>query len=191
MWNERLKIQVEEKEKIITNLTRTIASLEGKVTEISYDSTETDTARQIREETEALHLALRNIAEAVINDADRGIDDDLQQTEAMKSGSRSGSPMRARSTSPRSRSPTFRQRSPNRSPSPRGRSRSPAFADATFSAVQAALNKRQLQVSDLRAKLSASRDHIVTLRKNIDDVENDKRRLELHILNLKEDFETA
>jgi hypothetical protein len=44
----------------------------------------------------------------------------------------------------RTRSPVMR----NRSPSPtRGRSRSPAFADATFSAVQAALSKRQMQVS--------------------------------------------
>jgi septal ring factor EnvC (AmiA/AmiB activator) len=50
-----------------------------------------------------------------------------------------------------------------------GRSRSPAFADATFSAVQAALNKRQLQVSELRAKLIASKDHNGSLRKNLDD----------------------
>ena len=91
-------------------------------------------SRQIRDETESLHNALRSIAESVLNDAD----EDLGKEEGETTLSR------ARSTSPtaRSKSPLLRERSK----SPYARSRSPAFADATFSAVQAALNKRQLQV---------------------------------------------
>lgn len=94
-------------------------------------------ARQIRDETESLHNALRSIAESVLNDA---AEDEIQPE-------RETALSRARSTSPvaRAKSPGLRARSK----SPLDRSRSPAFADATFSAVQAALNKRQLQVSSL------------------------------------------
>lgn len=142
MLNERLKIQLDERDKTIATLQKTVGNLEVQVG--SYDLPETDTARQVREETEALHLALRNIAEAVINDADQTRTDDEGGEDALPAP-RSISPYR-----PRSISPTARAQSPlvrNRSPSPRGRSRSPAFADATFSAVQAALGKRQMQAS--------------------------------------------
>lgn len=138
MMNEKLKIQLEERDKSINTLQRQINNLETRLGErTSYDLPETDTARQIRGETEALHDALRNIAEAVINDADEFDGEE---------GRRSISPSRARSISPsaRARSPMLR----DRSKSPMARSRSPALADATFSAVQAALNKRQLQLSE-------------------------------------------
>ena len=96
-------------------------------------------------ETEAMHAALRRIAAEVISDADQAAMDD-----AMNPGELSTTVMnRSRSCSPAARSPS---RSASRSPvrrslSPRQRSRSPGFADSTFSAVQAALNKRQIQVS--------------------------------------------
>ena len=47
------------------------------------------------------------------------------------------------------------------------------------------------QVSDLRAKLTASRDSGVSLKKAMEDGNNEKKRLELVIMNLKEDLETA
>ena len=178
MMNEKLKIQLEEREKTITNLQRNINNLETRLGEQrSYDLPETDTARAMRMETDAIHEALRNIAEAVINDAEDGEYD----------GERSVSPTRARSTSPRARakSPGLR----DRSSSPYARSRSPAFADATFSAVQAALNKRQLQLSEARAKLKASQDHNGAIRKQMDDLDNERRRLELQVLQLKEDVD--
>ncbi|CAG2250129.1 CROCC [Mytilus edulis] len=134
MLNEKLKIQAEEHNKTISNLQRNINNLETRLGEQrSYDLPETESSRQYREETDVIHEALRNIAEAVINDAD--------ELDA-EGGRRSVSPSRNRSMSPtaRARSPILR----NRSKSPMARSRSPAFADATFSAVQAALNKRQL-----------------------------------------------
>ena len=46
-------------------------------------------------------------------------------------------------------------------------------------------------MSDLRAKLKASRDQGTNLRKTLDDAENEKRRLEHVIMNLKEDVEVA
>lgn len=179
MMNEKLKIQLEEREKSVQSLQRQINNLETRLGErTSYDLPETDTARQMRGETDALHEALRNIAEAVINDAD-----DYEDEE----GRRSISPTRARSVSPsaRARSPLLR----DRSKSPMARSRSPALADATFSAVQAALNKRQLQLSEARAKLRASQDHNGSIRKQMDDLDNERRRLELQVLQLKEDVD--
>lgn len=80
--------------------------------------------REVQKETEILHSRLRDIAQAVINDDQvSNFEQDL--------------------TSPRSRSPVRRPYQSNSRPSSRNAS---PFADATFSAVQAALNKRQLQV---------------------------------------------
>ena len=47
------------------------------------------------------------------------------------------------------------------------------------------------QVSELRAKLAAQKDHNASTKKMLDDTENEKRRLELQILNLKEDLDIS
>lgn len=47
------------------------------------------------------------------------------------------------------------------------------------------------QVSELRVKLKASKDQSTTIRKHLDDAENEKRRLEHLIMNLREDLEVA
>jgi hypothetical protein len=86
-------------------------------------------SRDAQRETELLHARLRDIAQAVIND------DQLNSSDIVLNNSGS--------LSPRSRSPVKRQVNSSR---PVSRTGSP-FADATFSAVQAALNKRQLQVN--------------------------------------------
>ena len=56
MANERLKIQVSEKEKSVGLLQRSVSTLEQQV---AADQTENETARGLREETETLHAALR------------------------------------------------------------------------------------------------------------------------------------
>ena len=112
MLNEKLKIQLEERDKSISTLQKNIGNLESRVG--AYEVPETDTARQVREETEAVHLALRNIAEAVINDADQTrLDED--SVEEVVPVQRSVSPYRPRSISPtgRTRSPIVRTRSPS------------------------------------------------------------------------------
>jgi len=47
------------------------------------------------------------------------------------------------------------------------------------------------QLAELRAKLHASKDHNAAQKKMMDDLENERRRLELQILNLKEDLDIA
>ena len=180
LLNEKLRQQVEEKDRLVNGLQRKLSQLEQQHTEEEVES-----ARQRRMETDSLHAALRDIAQAVINDADQSVpgEGDISAESPIMN-----SPFRPRSTSPgRSSSPTKR----TRSISPLGRSRSPAFADATFSAVQAALNKRQLQVQELRAKLNASREQNSTLRKTMDERENDRRRLEQNIITLRDEVDDA
>ena len=105
-------------------------------------------------ETEAMHAALRRIAAEVISDADQAAMDDAMNPELSTTVMN-----RTRSCSPAARSLS---RSASRSPvrcslSPRQRSRSPGFADSTFCAVEAALNKRQIQV---RRILVASKTYL-------------------------------
>ena len=90
-------------------------------------------SRDAQRETELLHARLRDIAQAVIND------DQLNSSDIVLNNS-------GGSLSPRSRSPVKRQVNTSK---PVSRTGSP-FADATFSAVQAALNKRQLQVREFQ-----------------------------------------
>ena len=143
MTNEKLKLQLTDKDKSIATLQRTVAMLEVKMGH-SGDSERVieDLGRQERDEIDAMHEALKRIAHEVITDADQSMIDDGGEPLLSTSVLRATSPLRSASRSP-IRSSRGRSRSPRRSPT---RARSPGFADSTYSAVQAALNKRQLQV---------------------------------------------
>lgn len=54
--NERMKIQLVEKEKSLVALQRSVTTLEQQVV---ADQSENETSRHLREETEGLHTALR------------------------------------------------------------------------------------------------------------------------------------
>jgi len=47
------------------------------------------------------------------------------------------------------------------------------------------------QLAESRAKHAAQKDHNAAQKKLLDDMDNEKRRLELVILNLKEDLDIA
>lgn len=78
-----------------------------------------------------------------------------------------------------------------RSQSPDRRPRSPAFADSTFSAVQAALNKRQLQVSDMRTKLASIRDSNDNTKRELNDKDNLLRQTQNQLMEYKQEVEAA
>lgn len=120
-------------------------------------------SRDVQRETDALHSRLRDIAQAVIND-----DQNFANLVEERLNGNNGS------CSPRSRSPLRKQLNGSR---PGSRTGSP-FADATFSAVQAALNKRHLQIHDLRTKLDNARESNSNLKRQLDEADNDKRKLE-------------
>lgn len=186
MLNEKLKIHLEEKNRTISTLQRNISQLDSRADENrAHEEQDIFVSRQVRMETNAMHSALRDIAEAVISDADQNLSPVEENIDAIDAASLRSSPSRARSTSPRSKSPQLR----TRSISPRARS--PAFADATFSAVQAALNKRQLQVQELRAKLVGSRDQNSSLRRHADEIDTERRHLENQLLQMRDDMDNA
>ncbi len=120
-------------------------------------------ARDIQRETEVLHARLRDIAQAVINDDQSFVC--CEEKLVINNGS----------MSPRSRSPVKRQQQFGSRPASRCGS---PFADATFSAVQAALNKRQLQIHDMKAKLDNCRECNQALKRQIDDIDGEKRKFE-------------
>jgi septal ring factor EnvC (AmiA/AmiB activator) len=49
------------------------------------------------------------------------------------------------------------------------------------------MHRRQLQVGELRAKLSSSQDQQASLRRQFDEVESERRRLDLQLIAIKEE----
>ncbi len=129
----------------------------------------------MQKETEILHARLRDIAQAIIND-DQAFGASVSIDEKLNSLS---------CTSPRSRSPVKRPVSGSR---PTSRAGSP-FADATLTAVQAALNKRQLQIHELKTKLDNSRETNVAFKKQLDDADNERRKFEQAVGDLRSQLE--
>ncbi len=160
--NERLKVQ--------TSQTSQQQQMNSQQQFQRSDSDNGDMESRVRDsmnakETELLHSRLRDIAQAIIND------DQLFPDDKLATGS----------VSPRSRSPCRRVNNNSR---PSSRNGSP-FADATYSAVQAALNKRQLQIHDLKTKLDAAREHNAAYKKQLDDCDGEKKKFEQHANDLR------
>lgn len=182
--NERLKIQLNEKDRSISSLQRTVSTLESRLGELPNEAP----VDRAQEELDAMHDALRRIAQEVITDADQAFDStDSVALPEVPTSLRSSSPLRSVTRTGGGRKSASPSRSRSRSPQ-RG---SQGFADSTFAAVQAALSKRQLQVSELRAKLTASRDQGASVRKQLDDVQNQLRQLEQNLLQTREERDVA
>ncbi|CAF4826729.1 unnamed protein product [Rotaria sp. Silwood1] len=180
LLNEKLRFQLAEKDGTITTLTRA-NQIQHQATETSSSALETRT-REITADTERLHQRLRDIAQSVLNDEDDIFDgNDYGRTSPrrlspLRGADRFDSPERGytRLRSPRSNSP---QR-PTQASRPHSRNVSPSFADSTFSAVHAALNKRQVQVHDLQTKLCSARDTIQQLKDQLNQSEAERRHLD-------------
>ncbi|CAF4083580.1 unnamed protein product [Rotaria magnacalcarata] len=185
--NENLRFQLAEKDGTITTLTRA-TQIQSQVVETSSSAMETRT-REISADTERLHQRLRDLAQIVLNDEDDTFDgNDLGRTSPrrlspMRGAERFDSPDRGytRLRSPRSNSP---QR-PIQASRPHSRNVSPSFVDSTFSAVHAALNKRQVQVHDLQTKLSTARETIQQLKDQYNQSEAERRHLDQQAASYK------
>ena len=69
----------------------------------------------------------------------------------------------------------------------RGRSVSPDFAHTTYEAVQAAMYRRQTQVTELRVKLRSAHEQHRTLQRQLDDVSAERRNLDQSVSALTDD----
>lgn len=105
--------------------------------------------QRLNDEIERLNAALRDIAHAVVQDADSG---DAETAQHLHLSQTPGGP----------------PRSPKR-----GTLRtSQAFAEGTISAVQAALHKYQLSIHDLQVKLQSNNESLIMTKKQLETSEN-------------------
>ena len=125
---------------------------------LSFATAQPGELEDLNEQKAHLEQVLRDIANCVIADTELSVQ--IPEADALRSdGTRS--PVRSQSPTRRSR----RLRSP-------GRAVSPTFANSTFDAVAGSLQKRQLQVQELRAKLEASQDAGANLRQQLAEADN-------------------
>jgi rootletin len=121
--------------------------------------------QRLNEEIERLNSALRDIAHAVVQDADSG---DVETSQHLHLSQPSGGAM------------------PPRSPK-RGTLRtSQAFAESTISAVQASLHKYQLAIHDLQVKLQSNGESLQLTKKQLDNSETTRETCEMRLNELTE-----
>ncbi|XP_070507489.1 rootletin-like isoform X2 [Chironomus tepperi] len=125
--------------------------------------------QRLNEEIERLNSALREIAHAVVQDADSG---DGENTLHMHLSQPSGI-------------------SASRSPKRGGMRTSQAFAEGTISAVQAALHKYQLAIHDLQVKLQANSENLQQTKKQLDSTECARENFEGKLNELTEKLDNT
>uniref|UniRef100_A0ABD2WUT6 Rootletin-like coiled-coil domain-containing protein n=1 Tax=Trichogramma kaykai TaxID=54128 RepID=A0ABD2WUT6_9HYME len=140
---------VRAKDERILHLTRDLQLLQDKCGESEAAVAQ---KQRIQEDLEILQTALREIAHAVIQDAEaRDIDAGVNsQTTPHLHLSPAGPPPKR---------PTTRV------------STIPAFAESTISAVQAALHKYQLSIHELQVKLQTNKEQLSLSRKQTENIE--------------------
>nr|CAD7197852.1 unnamed protein product [Timema douglasi] len=127
---------------------------------------------RLQEEVELLQNALRDIAHAVIQDAENR-DSDATHTAPHIHLTPSG-PVPQRSPKRGQRTPT-----------------SPAFAESTISGVQAALHKYQLYIHDLQVKLQANKEQLLLVRKQCESSDESQHTLEVRLSELTVQLDTC
>ncbi|CRK87834.1 CLUMA_CG001622, isoform A [Clunio marinus] len=126
--------------------------------------------QRMNEEIERLNGALRDIAHAVVQDADSG-DAETTQHLHLSQPTSGGVP----------------QRSPKR-----GAMRaSQAFAEGTISAVQAALHKYQLSIHDLQVKLQSTKESLHLSKKQLESSEITRENVTTRMNELTEKLDTT
>ncbi|XP_033338435.2 ciliary rootlet coiled-coil, rootletin isoform X2 [Megalopta genalis] len=157
------------KEERINQLIRDVHTLEERCGEA-----EAEIQRNVRaqDDVEILQSALREIAHAVIQDAEAR---EIESTQG---------PSHLHLTP----SVPIPQKSPKRGT----RSNTiPAFAESTISAVQAALHKYQLTIHELQVKLQSNKEQLVTTRRQCENAEENIKTLEKRVQELITELDTA
>ncbi|XP_024886462.1 rootletin-like [Temnothorax curvispinosus] len=162
--------EIRTKDDRIDQLIREIRNLEERcgVSEAAVSQ-----SVRMQEDIEVLASALRDIAHAVIQDAESRDADTKQASPHIHHLSPSG---------------LIQQRSPKRST--RG-SAIPAFAESTISAVRAALQKYQLTIRELQIKSQTNKEQILAMRKQCDNAEENAQMLNTKVAELISQLDTC
>lgn len=123
--------------------------------------------QRLNEEIERLNAALRDIAHAVVQDADSGDAENPQHLHLSQTGG-----------------------VPSRSPK-RGVRASQAFAEGTISAVQAALHKYQLAIHDLQVKLQSNNESLQLTKKQLEASDNTRENVSMRLSELTDKLDTT
>lgn len=124
---------------------------------------------RLNDEIERLNSALRDIAHAVVQDADSS-EVETNQHLHLSQGPAGSMP---------------------RSPKRGALRTSQAFAESTISAVQAALHKYQLAIHDLQVKLQTNGDSLQLTKKQLDSAEGTRDVLAAKLTELTEKMDTT
>ncbi|CAH8460381.1 unnamed protein product [Schistosoma turkestanicum] len=190
--------QMSEMEKQLSDKDRTIDSLQrlrtGQTLCGRKEGADINdpSARALVEETQALYQTLRDISQSILND-EMIPSEALSGAENCHHQSRSRSPCYA--SNPKMVTGSFR----NSRAGAYGRTGSPPppinntsacyWGDSALSAVQAAIHKRGLQVSELTAKLNNTKDQCDSMKHMLDDSENERRNLERQLMNMRAELD--
>ncbi|KAF8570382.1 hypothetical protein P879_07079 [Paragonimus westermani] len=192
---QEVNTELEETKRQLADRDRTIASLQRLRTGQSLcgrkegGDINDPQARALVEEVQSMQQALRDMAQAVINE-------DPLSTVGLKDccgRSRSRSPVYASgpglvcSGSHVSRAGAYgRTGSP---PPPVNSTGTCYWGDSTMSAIQAALTKRGMQLSDMGSKLSNVTNQYEATKTQLEDSENERRNLEHQLLRMRTDLD--
>lgn len=168
-----LKIQYEGASNEITNrdqklqqLMQDLKMLEERCVQAENQCSQN---QRLNDEVERLNGALRDIAHAVVQDADSS---DAETSQHLHLSQTSGA---------------LPPRSPKRGPI----RTSQAFAESTISAVQAALHKYQLSIHDLQVKLQSNNDALQMTKKQLDSSENNRETVTSKLNELTDKMDTT
>ncbi|XP_058462467.1 rootletin isoform X2 [Malaya genurostris] len=171
MQHENAKLEIAQRDQ---RLQQMLGDL--KVMEERYSQAESQVGQtqRLNDELERLQTALRDIAHAVVHDAESAANSETDSSGHHLHLSQSG----AVPVSPRSpKRGTLRT--------------SQAFAEGTISAVQAALHKYQLSIHDLQVKLQSNGDALVASKKQLENCEHTREVLTGKVSELTEKLDSA
>lgn len=169
--HENAKLEIAQRDQRLQQMLQDLKLMEERYVQVESQAGQT---QRLNDELERLQGALRDIAHAVVQDAETSATAEAEtSTHHLHLSQSSGMP------------------APPRSPK-RGTIRSShAFAEGTISAVQAALHKYQLAIHDLQVKLQTNTDALAATRKQFENCEHTRDVLTGKVGELTEKLDSA
>lgn len=177
--HESARHEILERDQRLLDLVNQLKKLEDRCAQAESQAM---LASRYNDEIERLNSSIREIAQAVVLDAEIA-DREQSTTDAAASGGGDAHMHLSRDTT----STTASAKSPRRS-SARA---SQAFAEGTISAVQAALHKYQLALHDMQVKFQNANDNLRSTKAQLDTSEGTKALLTTKIQQLTEKLDAS
>ncbi|XP_053659814.1 rootletin [Anopheles marshallii] len=182
---EAARQEIGQRDQRLQQMAQDLKLLDDRYTQADSQAAQ---AHRMNDELERLQAALRDIAHAVVQDAETSASADVG------CGGLAGDGQHHLHLSQPIVSPGVAPRSPKRSSGGAGTGglrASQAFAEGTISAVQAALHKYQLAIHDLQVKLQTNNETLKATRKQYDGCEHARDMLSGKVAELTEKLDSA